>query len=118
MADDEVLRSALRERPNPLVRVKLPLWVFLIVTLLLLVLMLVLVAGKKTVDLGQGVQGAERVEVNITLCDQVAREKNVDIIKSQKDFEKALTSLGARDVRVLINKPVCPGTGLPPTSAP
>lgn len=117
MADDEVLRSALRERPNPLVRVKLPLWFFLVVTLLILVLMLVLVAGKKTVDLGQGVQGAEKVDVSITLCDQVAREKNIDIIKSQKDFEKALTSLGARDARVLINKPVCPGTG-PPTSAP
>lgn len=118
MADDEVLRSALRERPNPLVRLKLPLWVFLVVTVLLLVLMLVLVAGKKTIDLGQGVQGAEKVDVSITLCDQVAREKNIDIIKSQKDFEKALTSLGARDVRVLINKPVCPVSGLPATSGP
>jgi preprotein translocase subunit SecF len=85
------------------------LWVPLVVAVVLIVLAVVLVAGKKTVNLGRGVDGATRVDVTITLCDQVARERRVDIVQAQKDFEDALRQQGAKEAHVFVDKPQCAG---------
>ena len=112
---DESLRSALEERPNPLVRLKVPLWVVLAVSLVLILGFVFIYAGKSSVGVGPGVNGAERVDVQVCYSDQVARDKKLDILKAEDEFEAGLRELGAKEAAVRIDRiPNC--AVAPPTS--
>jgi hypothetical protein len=120
MADQAGARPPLKqtqERANPLVRVKLPLWVTLLVAVALVVVFLVLLAGKKTVTLGPAIKGSE-VNMCILLADP---RSSINPATEERNVEKALTDLGARVAHARIQRPpdACPSVPAPaPTPSP
>jgi preprotein translocase subunit SecF len=117
MPEDDALRPLVAPRPNVLVRVRVPLWLVLAVVVALIVVALILIAGKSSVNLGQGVDGASKVEVTITLCNQTVDTRKVDVRKAELDFEQALRNLGAKEATVRIDRPEpCPTTTVPPVT--
>jgi hypothetical protein len=108
MSDDpqlQQLQPVLREGPNALVRVKVPLWVLLTVIVGLVVLALVLVAAKRSVNLGPGVKGGD-----INVCGVLRDAESVPPASAEKEFEKALIDLGAKKATVRFQRPpdACP----------
>ena len=104
-------------RPSPLTRIRLPLWLVLVLLIGVVVGFLFLLAGRSSVDLGPAVKGAERVEMTVTVCDQVLLDAKSDILKSEESARDGLRGLGAKEapVRVQRSDP-CGAPPSPPTT--
>ena len=105
MSDDEQIRAALDNRPNALTRIKVPLWLLLVIVGVLVVLFVFLFTGKDSVDLGPAVRGAESVQACVQL-----RTPDLNPVEGEDRMEQALRELGAgrADVRVQRPPDTCP----------
>src|SRR2546423_1160612 len=115
MADEKLRPPPLSQRedrrPNPLVGVKLPLWVTLLVAVVILLLFLFLLASRKQVDLGPSIKGSD-ISVCALLPDASPKFNPAD---AERDITKALTDLGAKSATARVQRPpdTCPSIPVP-----
>ena len=115
MPSDPVRRLEERsDKQNPFTRVRVPLWATMAIAAGVMLLFLFLLAGRSTVDVGPAVNGAENVDVAITICNHIVDERRINPRQAELDFEKALKDLGAKRSKATVSRLDCPLPNPPP----
>lgn len=113
MADDLATPDRPERRPSvpsALARVlgaRVPLWILLAVVAAGGVLVAVLTLTSDEVALGPAVTRAERVEVEILLCNEVVDAEGMNPRQAELDLQDELREIGAGEAKVRIDRRDC-----------